>query len=235
MTVLIVTLCSGEAHAEDNKPPLVVDASQMLTEGVRFAIACEGVGDTHYLSLQERDPFHAWQGTFQFMGGYSKKTSAGPGGPTFDYFPLAVRIGCMCWTPSWDGCLLRGNIEMLLEANWFIVHHSFGSYVRGPCLIARYNFVQQDSLIVPYLQGGAGLAFTDAYRSPPTIQRLIGQETEFLLRAEVGARFMLHDKLSVDAEFGFQHISNAGLGLHNGGVNNLNLHVGFTYFFGRYR
>jgi hypothetical protein len=64
-------------------------------------------------------------------------------------------------------------------------------------------------------------------------QELIGQEFEFLLRAELGLRCWLTESLSFDVEGGFQHISNAGIAVRNGGINNLGFSVGFTYSFGR--
>ena len=43
---------------------------------------------------------------------------------------------------------------------------------------------------------------------------------------------MITDNLSLDVEGGFQHISNAGLSTHNGGINCLGAAIGLTYFFG---
>jgi hypothetical protein len=190
--------------------------------------------DANCSNLGERDPFSAWSGTFQVMAGWYQQVRLGPHGPPFDYIPLALRLGSICNTPSLDHCCLRGCVELLLEVNYCPVVKKFGSYVTGPDLIARYNFVQPDWVVVPYIQGGAGLAFTDGWRTPWGIQRLIGQELEFLLRGEAGARVMFTECVSLDAEFGFQHISNANLGRHNGGVNNVGFTVGFTYFFGKW-
>lgn len=190
--------------------------------------------DANCSNLSERYPFSKWQCTFQAMAGYYQKTTAGPGGPAFDYVPLALRLGCICHTPCWDECFLRGCPEFLLEVNGCPVVRKFGSWVAGPNLIVRHNFVQPDWVVIPYIQGGAGLAFTDGWKTPPYYQALIGRQQEFLLRAELGARVMFTEFLSLDAEAGFQHISNAGLGKHNGGVNNLGFSLGFTYFFGKW-
>lgn len=183
-------------------------------------------------TLRSRDPFQAGQCNFQFMSGYLFDSGLGPGGPSFNYLSLACRLGWMVTTPCDEHGWLRGNAEILLELNYGSVLASFGSYVTGPCAIARYNFVQPDSLFIPYIQGGAGIAITDGGQTPFDYQQLIGQEFEFLLRAEIGARFMVMDCLSLDAELSFQHISNASLAESNGGVNNVGFTVGFTYFFG---
>lgn len=196
--------------------------------------------DANCSNLSERDPFRPGNCTYQFMVGYFPSTSVGPGGPAFDYLPIAVRFGYMLTDTICDKTCLRGNFETLLEVNYAPVLREFGSYVTGPNLILRYNYLQPDWIIVPYLQGGAGLAFTDAYKTPGmnvlgpgTGQDLIGQELEFLLRAEIGARLMITECVSFDAEFGFQHISNATLAPRNGGVNNIGFAIGFTYFFGK--
>lgn len=183
--------------------------------------------------LADRDPFSKGSCTLQFMVGYFPKTEYGPGGPDFDYLPFAARVGYICDTPDWDGCWLRGCFELLLEVNYCRIMKDFGNYVTGPNAMIRYNFVQPQSILIPYIQAGAGLAFTDAYKAPESVQELIGQQMEFLLRAELGARLMVTENCSLDAEFGLQHISNATLAPRNGGVNNVGFSLGFTYFFGK--
>ena len=44
---------------------------------------------------------------------------------------------------------------------------------------------------------------------------------------------MVTECVSLDVEAGIQHISNAGLARHNGGINNMGGSVGFTYFYGQ--
>lgn len=181
--------------------------------------------------LDRRDPYRAGQCLFQFMGGYFQKTGWGPGGPAFNYVPFDFRYGLILTDPCDQHGLLRGCVEALFAVNYSPVLRDFGSYVTGPSLIFRYNFVQPECAVVPYLQAGAGFALTDGWRDKK--QELIGGEFEFLLRGELGARVMLTEALSLDAEFGFQHISNGTIWLRNGGVNNLGVNLGFTYFFGK--
>jgi lipid A 3-O-deacylase len=181
--------------------------------------------------LQRRDPFRPGQCGFQFMGGYYQKTGWGPGGPHFNYAPFDCRYGLVLTTPCDQDGWLRGCVEALFVVNYSTVVGDFGNYVAGPSLLLRYNFVQQESAFVPYLQAGAGFGFNDAYKNLD--QDLIGGRFEFLLRGEVGARVMLTEQLSLDAELGFQHISNGTLHARNGGINNLGFGLGFTYFFGK--
>ncbi|MFO0877039.1 MAG: acyloxyacyl hydrolase [Gemmataceae bacterium] len=197
------------------------------------------VVDPHPLTISEKNagplaeifPFNAGGMTFQAMAGYYKKTTWGPGGPGFDYIPLAARLGYMLTSPTDDFGIFRGSIEALVEVNYAPVLEQFGSYFTGPNAILRYNFVQPECLVVPYIQGGGGFVLTDAYKDLQ--QELIGQEFTFFLRADVGARLMLLENISVDAEVGYQHLSNACLAPRNGGINTMGFSVGMTYYFGK--
>ena len=189
--------------------------------------------DAHCSNLGERDPFTAGQCDLQLMSGLYNRSGLGPGGPRFDYVPIAFRFGYMVTSPLFDQTWARGNVEALLEAQYGPVIKEFGHYIVGPDLIFRYNFVQPECPVVPYIQGGAGFVITDGYKWPSPYQRLIGEQFEFLLRAEVGVRFMVTDCVSLDVEGGYQHISNARLAPHNAGVNNVGFTVGLTYFFGK--
>lgn len=222
--------------AAEPPAPKSPDAAATLFQPTWPADApCIAELDANCDNLGDRDPFTKGQCSFQFMAGYFPKTDFGPGGPLFDYVPIGCRVGVMACTPQDGWGCLRGNVEILLEVYGAPVVREFGNYVVGPDIIFRYNFVQPDWLFIPYIQAGAGFAFTDGWKWPAPYQELIGQELEFLLRVEVGTRFMMTECLSFDAEFGLQHISNATLAPRNGGINNIGFSVGFTYFFGKGR
>jgi lipid A 3-O-deacylase len=218
------------AGRSETPPPVV--AFPAVGESAPGVVAGESPIPTSW-GLAERDPFRAGALTFQALAGYYSQTRVGPHGPPVDYAPIVLRVGCVLDTPQGDG-ELRGCWEALLEANYSaIVRQSGGSYIAGPVALLRYNFVQPTCVFVPYVQGGMGLTLNDGWRIQPSgDQPLLGEAFEFLLRADVGVRYMIHDCFSFDIEAGYQHISNAGLARHNGGVNNLGGMVGFTYYFG---
>jgi opacity protein-like surface antigen len=177
----------------------------------------------------------------QALSGYEAKTSLGPGRKlvvtgsgaiknTLEYVPLELRLGYEFPRLLLPDTPMQGTFQALFEYDYFAVTRTFGSYFTGPCALFRYNFLQPETRLTPYLQGGAGLLFNDAYRDPS--QRLIGRWQEFLLQAGLGVRFALTDRLSLDVEGDFQHISNARLAHRNAGVNNAGVLVGFTYTFG---
>jgi hypothetical protein len=185
--------------------------------------------------------------SLQFIAGYYPRASVGSSGVPFeltpdrkaivsrsfhfDLVPLTLRLG---WAPC--GTVLRdlglrGQAQVLLEYTADPVTRNFGHYVTGPSVLLRYNFFQHtDSRFVPYLQAGAGLVLNDAYHVPE--QRLIGGPVEFLLQAQLGCHYFLNASWSLDAEGGYQHISNADLYDRNVGVNSFGGSIGFTYHFG---
>jgi hypothetical protein len=198
-------------------------------------------------AVENDDWIEAGHLSAQLMAGYYAMSSLGSDGIPFrigpdgkplphhhfrfDYVPLALRLG---WAPCpvlCDETWLRGSGEVLFEYTANPVVRQFGHFVTGPSLLLRYNFQQKACRLVPYLQGGAGYVLNDAYHKEE--QRLIGGPTEFLLQAELGVRYFVSSSWSLDAEGGYQHISNANTFSRNVGVNNFGGSIGFTYHFGR--
>jgi len=179
--------------------------------------------------------------TLQFMGGYFAYTGLGPGAPfgstvdpNFDYAPINIRVGYLLTSPSDRNFLLRGVGEILVDVMVAPVTKGYADIVVGPSILLRYNFVQPNATLVPYIQGGAGFVYSDAYKTDG--QDALGEAVEFILQCQVGVRWMLAANWSLDFEGGFQHISNAGFADRNGGVNDVGGSVGFTYYlphFGR--
>jgi hypothetical protein len=233
MTCLVWSRAPGMLRAGDIPTVPVTTPEKLYDISWPDKPPCTAQLDANCSNLGDRDPFQMGMCDFQFMSGWYKKANLGPGGPAFDYIPIGLRFGCMLTDPLFDGSCFRGTVEGLLEVNYDKVIREFGHYASGANLILRYNFVQTDCIVVPYFQGGAGFVLTDGYKWPSPYQRLIGEQFEFLLRIEAGARVMLTECVSLDVEAGVQHISNACLAKRNAGVNNTGITVGFTYFFGK--
>jgi Lipid A 3-O-deacylase (PagL) len=125
----------------------------------------------------------------------------------------------------------RGNYECLCDLTGARVVSGFGSWLAGPSLLLRFNWLEPVAPVVPYAQVGAGGVLNDAYRV--RTQPAIGQAFEFYLRAEVGVKYFVAPNVSVDVEGGLQHISNGGMSSRNAGVNAFGATVGLTYYFPR--
>lgn len=174
--------------------------------------------------------------SFQLLAGHYFSNELGPNAPfgtlrdqTFHYATVSLRYGYMLTAPRPSGALWSGAPELLFDFTIAPVTDGYADIVVGPSVLLRYNFTGSDASLVPYLQAGAGLVYSDAHQAEG--QDAIGQPIEFLLQAQAGLRWRISPHCSLDLEAGWQHISNAGLAERNGGLNNLGGSIGFTYVF----
>ncbi|MCF8143102.1 MAG: acyloxyacyl hydrolase [Deltaproteobacteria bacterium] len=156
-------------------------------------------------------------------------TNVPDGTPVFNYAQTNLRLGVMFTDPGPQDCFLRGNWEGIFEVTNSIIFKGFGNYMGGVTALVRYNFVQPDWKVIPYLQAGAGIIYNDAYKDQS--QNAIGQAIEFTPQASVGLHYMISDKWALDVEGMIQHISNADMAERNSGINAVGGFVGITYFF----
>jgi hypothetical protein len=184
------------------------------------------------------DPPRLWPGTHR---GLSLQAIAGP-----LWFPVGIgpdeesvrsvhgnlRLG---WSfgrgreqrehpPHWSE-----RLELLLEATYSHIYEGPGRVISGPSLLLRYNTRPLFDRVVPYLQGGAGLAYADLSRDRS--QGITGQRFNFILQAAAGLRFPIAHHWSLDTELLYFHISNAQLDDDNRGLNSLGGLIGFTRSF----
>ena len=174
--------------------------------------------------------------TLEFMtGALFSPIGVGPTHPVFNYQQNNVRLGWMLDSPdSWGPQAgpddpLRGNFEAILEVTGSYIWESFGTYMIGATGLVRYNFVQPGWVVVPYVQGGAGIIYTNA--KDWADQTAIGANMEFTPQAAAGLRFLIDKNWTFNLEGSFQHISNAGTSARNIGVNAVGGFAGFTYIF----
>jgi lipid A 3-O-deacylase len=152
---------------------------------------------------------------------------------TMDYWQTNLRLGWILNDPSPKNSLFRGNFEAILEVTNSSIYKGPGNYLGGLTAIIRYNFVQAGLKLIPYVQCGAGIVYTDAYKDHS--QDAIGESIEFTPQGSIGLRYLIRNNWSIDAECMFQHISNASLATRNDGINALGGFIGLTYFFYRHR
>ena len=118
------------------------------------------------------------------------------------------------------------SFRMLGEVTYSKTTAGPDGYLAGGTLILRYDFERWGHL-TPYAQIGAGISYTDLYKDHS--QSLVGNEIEFNPQASLGVRYLINKTLSLDAEAMFHHVSNAGLGDRNIGVNGVGVFIGLTY------
>jgi lipid A 3-O-deacylase len=145
--------------------------------------------------------------------------------PTINYTLTSVQVGYMLGSVKSNGWW-RGNFELAGEGFGSAVFDGPGGYIAGGTLWLRYNFVPRNLWgLVPYVQGGAGLASTDIERD------LVGQPFNFNLGVAVGLRYLINRHWDLHLEYRYQHISNADTASKNMGVNADGPFLGVSYFF----
>lgn len=102
----------------------------------------------------------------------------------------------------------RGNTEFIFTGYWDQVVHGPENHFVGALFGPRYNFVQPDWKLVPYIEARVGFGFTDSTAVPAGAQ---GQDFCFTFAVSSGARYFITDQFSVSAAFWYQHWSNGGL------------------------
>ncbi len=155
------------------------------------------------------------------------------GSPAFGYAQTNLRLGWMIDSPSQSNSFWRGNWEFIGELTNSIIYKGFGNYIGGVTALLQYNFVQPGWNFVPYVSGGVGMVYTDAYRDKD--QQAIGQAVEFTPQCSLGFCYLINRNWSLDAEAMFHHISNAGMAERNTSINAVGGFVGVTYFFDKIR
>lgn len=105
------------------------------------------------------------------------------------------------------GGWLRGYSEFYFRGDYEQIVHGPENHVEDFIVGPRYNFVQPGWKIIPYVEGGVGIAFGD---SNPQWGGL-GQDFNFTFTTGAGAKYLISDDWFVRAGVEYQHVSNAGL------------------------
>jgi len=231
-TVLFTTALPLFAQMEQSSPSSISKADLNPTNApARLSpMADTGTGDAvSKIFVEDRI-------TLEFMAGAMfSPCGLGPTAPVYNYEQNNIRLGWMLDSPnSWGPCAdldspLRGNFEAIFETTGSYVWHSFGTYMVGITGLVRYNFVQPNWIVVPYVQGGAGIIYTNARNW--SNQEAIGGNWEFTPQFSGGLKFLITDNFTFNIEGAFQHISNACTSARNEGVNAYGAFAGFTYYF----
>ena len=166
---------------------------------------------------------------FELLGGvFTSENEPTHKRPRFTFGVASARIGWMLNNPR--SGFFFGNEEFLLEGFGGPIFEGIGSVMAGGTLLLRHNFsTQPTAFFIPYFQIGVGGVYTDT--SEDKVQLAIGAPVEFNLQATLGARWRVDRAWSINTEFGYRHISNAGLATRNGGIDFVGGMIGLGYLF----
>jgi len=118
-----------------------------------------------------------------------------------------------------------GNLELLIEPLAAHYYQPFSASAFGGSLVVKYNFLDFGRWM-PFWDGGAGMVWTDL--GP----RIPEQSTQFnfVLQTGPGVSYFVTEHMAVTVGFRFHHISNAGIGERNIGLNSWLFNVGVSFF-----
>ncbi len=194
-----------------------------MTSVIFFILLC-GVAWADDFDVRKRVP----KGTMEYglLGGYWKGNDLFHNSPSTNRHAIYVlpRIGQVLTDELGSG-LVAGNVELLIEP--IAAHYSqpFSASALGGSLVIKYNFLSFGRWM-PFWGGGAGVLWTDL------APRIPEQSTKFnfILQAGPGVSYFVSENWAITAGFRFHHISNAGLGERNVGLNAWLFTLGFSFF-----
>jgi len=155
---------------------------------------------------------------------------------TVDY-SLVPLILTLRWH-LYDACgpwFLRGNTDFTIGGGYTAITKGPESRYVPVITGARYNFVQPNWRIVPYLEVRGGMGFTDA-KQPEEVkhhQPAVGQGQDFTFTFIMGggARYNFNPRYSMSLGISYMHISNLYLSepkYYNHGINVVGPNFGFN-------
>ena len=127
--------------------------------------------------------------------------------------------------------IFRGNTDVTFSGNYTVIPQGPESYYASIMIGARYNFVQPNWRIAPYLEGRVGCGFTDA-QGPKGVLYAQGEDFAFTFSMGGGLRYNFDSRYSVSAGMSYMHISNLYLSkAYNYGLNvygpTIGVNIGF--------
>lgn len=145
--------------------------------------------------------------------------------PNYELVPVAMILRWQLYNPRGPS-LLRGNTEFAFGAEYLGIPRGPESMYTGPLIGLRYNFVQPNTRVVPYLELRGGLGYTDAAGPWQVAHGLQdtgqGQKFTFTFSMGSGIRYDFSDRYSVSLAVSFRHISNMYMSepkYYNHGIN----------------
>ncbi len=121
--------------------------------------------------------------------------------------------------------VVAGNVELLFEPMAAHYYEPFSASAFGGSLVVKYNFLSFGRWM-PFWNGGAGVLWTDlAPRIPEQSKKF-----NFILQTGPGVSYFVSEHWAITAGLRFHHISNAGLGKRNVGLNAWLFTLGASFF-----
>jgi opacity protein-like surface antigen len=140
-----------------------------------------------------------------------------------EFLTTRIRWGVIR-SDSW----LRGYHQFYMSAVLEPIFRGIENHYFGFNLGMRYNFVQPNSRLVPYISGGVGGGWIDSHPEIPGGQ---GQDFTFNILSAAGISYNVNDHWKIDVGALYQHLSNGGQTDPNPSVNLFGPQIGVTCSF----
>jgi hypothetical protein len=164
---------------------------------------------------QSEDFIHGGQWDLIVTDGFYSMAAWKPRSPLYSFNETDLQLGYML--PVWGHSFYRGNFEGLADLFLWESTREHAGILGGGALGVHYNFVQPGWRFVPYIGGSLGLSGNDLYVQQS--QKIIGGPFEFVLQANIGARYFVSRNWGFMIEGGYQHVSNNDIYSRKVGVN----------------
>jgi len=137
------------------------------------------------------------------------------------------RIG-MVLTPEVGRGFFAGNLELLLEPLYAHYVKPFDASAAGGSMVLKYNFLTFGRWM-PYWDFGLGMLWTNL------APRIPEQSTQFnfVMESGPGLHYFATERVALMIGVRFHHISNAGIGDRNLGLNSTLAYAGLSVFLPR--
>ena len=129
-------------------------------------------------------------------------------------------------TPIIGKSFYEGNLALLVEPLYAHYFEPFGATAAGASLLFKYNFLAFGRWM-PHWDVGLGMLWTDL---APRIQEQ-SIPFNFVLETGPGVQYFLSSTVAWGVGVRFHHISNAGIGDRNLGLNAVLGYTGISFFF----
>lgn len=194
----------------------VTNSYLLLTVITGLLVFCTRVdaGDLQHLSAKGTKQFG-----FNFGYGYSFETNR-----DIRFANIFPYFGYVMTDPVGKGWY-RGTLEGIVEGAFSYVFKDQRAHSLGFTLMARYNFLMNSEKASPYFQFGFGMIGTNL------TMRNFGSNFNFTTNAAAGMQYFLNPNSSLNFEWRFQHISNAGIDKDNAGLNMNMFFIGYSCLF----
>jgi len=137
------------------------------------------------------------------------------------------RVGVVV-TPEVGSGFYAGNLELLVEPLYAHYFKPFGATAAGGSVLFKYNFLGFGRWM-PFWDLGLGMLWTNL------APRIPEQSTpfNFVMESGPGVQYFATERVALTLGVRFHHISNAGLGDRNRGLNSTLGYLGLSIFFPR--